>query len=352
MACHYRGFIFEDYTHLTEGQQTKGMFIFYSVTRLGHEAVLIFFVLSGFLVGGRLIERLREGTYNVKSYIIDRCVRILLPLISALILIAIVNYITDNPNHITISDYIGNLFSLQGIYVKAASGPLWSLSYEVWFYILAGAVAVTITSKNQQYVRYSLLTAFIASLVFTKLNAIYLIIWAMGAIAYSSANVNRKRVILYGSFILMILSIIALQVTSGSQLPTSIEKYLPTTNRNALQVWFGIFCCIYIRQIMLSRPKYRLTNKIEHIGTKLAAFSYTLYLTHIPVMRLMEYLGIPCRSAIVDLDSVLVYIFAIVVSLITAYCIYWCFEKRTQQVKGFIKKRFIPHTSNSDRRVN
>lgn len=47
--------------------------------RMGHEAVIIFFVLSGFLVGGRGFERIQNKTMNVKSYAIDRFTRIYPP---------------------------------------------------------------------------------------------------------------------------------------------------------------------------------------------------------------------------------------------------------------------------------
>lgn len=52
LICHFRGAFFQEYTLLLGQQQNIVTFIFYSITRLGAEAVLIFFVLSGFLVGG------------------------------------------------------------------------------------------------------------------------------------------------------------------------------------------------------------------------------------------------------------------------------------------------------------
>jgi peptidoglycan/LPS O-acetylase OafA/YrhL len=57
--------------------------IFFAATRLGGEAVLLFFVLSGFLVGGRIIRRAKSRTFSLKDYSVDRCSRILLPLIPA-----------------------------------------------------------------------------------------------------------------------------------------------------------------------------------------------------------------------------------------------------------------------------
>lgn len=341
LACHCRGFTIIDYTHLPPQQQSPLTFTLFSITRLGHEAVLIFFVLSGFLVGGRLIEKVKSNQFNLINYTIDRVVRIMLPLISALILIFIVNLVTGNPDHKTIFDYIGNLFSLQGIYVTPVSEPLWSLSYEVWFYILAGATAVILYRNyysTQSYIPYAFLVFFVCILVFAKLNALYLSIWTFGAIAYN-IRVKSSKLILWGAICGIISLIVLLQLTSGSQLSSNLSNLLPTTNRDALQIWYTFFACILIRQVIMFAPKYKFSSRIERFGTKLAAFSYTLYLTHVPTMRLLEHFNIISKADSLNIRSVTVYLASMLICIIVAYCIYWCFEKRNSDVKNFIKSR-------------
>lgn len=44
---------FRPYFELDASQQNIVSYLFYSMSRFGHEAVIIFFVLSGYLVGGR-----------------------------------------------------------------------------------------------------------------------------------------------------------------------------------------------------------------------------------------------------------------------------------------------------------
>ena len=56
---------------------------FTMLCRMGHEAVIVFSVLSGFLVGGRGFERIKDGSMNVGSYAIDRFARIC-PLLAAI----------------------------------------------------------------------------------------------------------------------------------------------------------------------------------------------------------------------------------------------------------------------------
>lgn len=134
-----------DYTSLPIEQQTYANFGFYALTRLGQEAVLIFFVLSGFLVGGRSIEKLCNGTFQGRNYAIDRFVRIMLPLASALLLY--IPVAIWRGADVEWANWFGCWFSLQGIYTGACIEPLWSLSYEVWFYIVVLGIYLAISKK-------------------------------------------------------------------------------------------------------------------------------------------------------------------------------------------------------------
>ena len=64
---------------------------FYFVTRLGGEAVIIFFVLSGYLIGGRNFTKIAQGKFDALEYGIYWAVRIGLPLIPALVFTACIN---------------------------------------------------------------------------------------------------------------------------------------------------------------------------------------------------------------------------------------------------------------------
>jgi peptidoglycan/LPS O-acetylase OafA/YrhL len=58
---------------------------FVNINSLGHHGVVIFFVLSGFLVGRRAIEAFVLGTTRASAYIIDRITRIYIVLSPALL---------------------------------------------------------------------------------------------------------------------------------------------------------------------------------------------------------------------------------------------------------------------------
>ena len=339
LICHFRGAFFVEYTLLPAEQKNPLIFAFYTLTRLGNEAVLIFFVMSGFLVGGKAIERLQQGAFDIKGYAIDRTVRIMLPLISALLLFIPVSIIRGLD--IDWLAWLGNLFSLQGICTYSVIEPLWSLSYEVWFYILMGTISLFFIKQNIISKKiYAVLFLLICSLVFTKLHPHYLFMWFMGAFAYLIIPKKINKLFLWGSFIVMICFIILLQLTSGSRLNegTDISQYLP--NRQALELLFAFFFCLFLRQLIIIKPIKKWTLKINQIGTRLAAFSYTLYLTHVLVLRMFEYFHVP-KSESVNFISISWYIGELTIALLVAYAVYWCFEKRTAEVKGWIKTRLL-----------
>jgi peptidoglycan/LPS O-acetylase OafA/YrhL len=62
--------------------------VFYLATGLGHQAVMAFFVLSGFLVGGTVVSRAECGQWSWIDYAITRMTRLWMVLLPALLLTA------------------------------------------------------------------------------------------------------------------------------------------------------------------------------------------------------------------------------------------------------------------------
>lgn len=95
LLCHSRNDFFVKYDQLDGNEQGIAAFVFYTITRLGPEAVWMFFIISGFLVGGIGLERIQRGTFRLKDYAVNRTVRIALPLIGAIVFYGIVTLFTD-----------------------------------------------------------------------------------------------------------------------------------------------------------------------------------------------------------------------------------------------------------------
>ncbi len=87
---HIRGFILVDYGEAgSTGTLTK---VLYFVMGLGHPAVIAFFALSGFLVGGSALEALRSGSWSAPHFAIARLSRLWVVALPALAL----TWLADN----------------------------------------------------------------------------------------------------------------------------------------------------------------------------------------------------------------------------------------------------------------
>jgi peptidoglycan/LPS O-acetylase OafA/YrhL len=116
-------------------------------TGFAHQAVVVFFLISGWLVGGSLLNKRTEPD-AIKLYAIDRITRLWTVLIPTFLLILALGILTgdidprrvdfspDNPYSVTA--LAGNLAALQTVSVPQFGGnyPLWSLANEGWYYLL------------------------------------------------------------------------------------------------------------------------------------------------------------------------------------------------------------------------
>lgn len=114
------------------GSKSITLSTFWSQLHFAHIAVLIFFILSGYVIG----VTYSETHFNISSvilYLKKRTIRLYpIYLIAVLISILLYNKGFDR------LEILGNLIFLQELYVKTISTNvvLWSLSYEVVYYLL------------------------------------------------------------------------------------------------------------------------------------------------------------------------------------------------------------------------
>jgi peptidoglycan/LPS O-acetylase OafA/YrhL len=119
--------------------------------------VLLFFLISGFLITYTLIERSKDPAYGFRQFFIERFARIYSGLIPALVFIAIIDgvtiYFTSDPNisrYFTSKTLIANIFMLEGyrgIFPDAfqwsafgSASPLWTLGIEWQIYLFVASL--------------------------------------------------------------------------------------------------------------------------------------------------------------------------------------------------------------------
>jgi peptidoglycan/LPS O-acetylase OafA/YrhL len=125
---------------------------FMNVTRFGWTGVNLFFVLSGFLITGILLES-NGKPYFYRRFYTRRALRILPAYYALLIFLLLLR--TSSAAFVGLSFvYLANMTNFFG--VACDYGPLWSLAVEEHFYILWPAVVRKVTPRHLAMVSASL----------------------------------------------------------------------------------------------------------------------------------------------------------------------------------------------------
>lgn len=338
LLSHARNTFFPAFADLPVGQQNIFTMTFTMFCRMGHEAVVIFFVLSGFLVGGRGIERISDGTMNVKSYAIDRFSRIYPPLVAAVLFYYITSLcISDTP--FQWSTAIGNLFNLQGICCKSLVSPFWSLSYEVWFYIILGVLAVLLkASKDTKKLLYIVLFVASVSVFVLGLKMHYLFIWLMGAVAYLTKPQKKNKVVLFLSIAGLFAAILYWQLSKDTR---SLDFAVEGTNKELMEIIMSLMVCLLIQQAILFEPQNKIEKCFEKGFGKLASFSYTLYLSHRIVFLWIVAFIFPEDTCQFTVKGVLIFLAIILITLLCCWAIYLFSERYSPRIKKHLKSLML-----------
>lgn len=325
-----------DYAALPAEQRGPLTALFYVLTRMSREAVFLFFVLSGFLVGGPLIDRVCSNSFKAADYWLDRATRILIPLVPALGFTAVTAMFTNQPAGAGL--FFANLFSLQGVLAGQYGGnfPLWTLSLEVWIYILAGSLASIIAGRRWSPALVVLLLS--ASAVLSHLPVTYLFCWLIGASAWRSRRLKSSQPALLLGAVLVVAGIAGVQLQRETQIEsvTMFRSWCPDPQMMFLVLSVGF--ALLLQQFVLKTPRHAVLVRVEGQGGVLAASSYTLYLTHYPLLMLLVKLGWP-RAEKIDVTSIASFTGVVLVCFAVTWLSYFCFESRTSVVRHWLRSR-------------
>lgn len=162
------------------------------------DGVSIFFVLSGFLIGGILIKILERGKPSVAclfNFYIKRWFRTLPNyFLVLLVLVAIEYYLTSNFEISRVSKYFyfsQNLFTIHPDFFPEA----WSLSVEEWFYLIIPAILFFMVGACNIPVKKSVLILSLTILLMTVLFRYYRFSGIPIGSITEFENVFRKQVL-------------------------------------------------------------------------------------------------------------------------------------------------------------
>ncbi|WP_405607808.1 acyltransferase family protein [Polaribacter sp. Asnod1-A03] len=356
MFSHLRNTMFIDYSEL-KGTGNISTKIFYFFTGLGHQAVMIFFVLSGFFVGGAVINKRR--IFKFSDYLLSRLTRLWVVLIPALIFTLGLDLLVDflSPDIIegtylkilnsgpkesyslSIKTFIANIFFFQTIYtpVYGSNSPLWSLANEFWYYILFPLMFIVLKNKSTYnfYIRvlsFFLLIGF-SIMIYDKLEG-YLI-WLMGVLVFALYQSNIKirnksisNLIILFSMILFLISIVV-----------SKKDYFAGVSLISNDLFIGVCFSIFIFSIKDS-SFFIIENKyLSKFSIWLSNISFTLYVIHFPLLMLIFALFYKDNMQVLSLNSFIEFSTISIVLIVFSYFFWYLFERNTDKVKKYIKQK-------------
>lgn len=321
--------------------------LFFAITRLGNEAVVVFFVLSGYLVGGRLVKKADTGTLDLNRYWIDRATRIYIPLGLAWIISGCAAWDSNQP--VGVWQWVGNAFGLQGIVCDPFAGnrPLWSLSYEIWFYVMAGSIA-GIISKPVPSWRLGI-ALLLSIIVFTVLEPVFLLIWGLGAFAYIiQSKLNHFAVLIMGTIAFFTGCVLA-QTVSGSD-SVAIEFFGLTSITSWAILAIGL--SLSLPRLTTYAPASNTLKKIDRLGSKLAGPSYTLYLVHYPLLLILENHIFTERFTNVNVASLTQFSLKIGTCYILSTGLYYVAERHTKTIRISAYRTWSSKQNGAEQLVN
>ncbi len=265
----------------------------------GHQAVVGFFVLSGYLVGGAVLSRMREPKPFLKDYYLHRVSRVYVVLIPTLLLTLLLDFLGRRlfvsseiysgamfEGHFTSSLLFASFLNLQGIYFNffGTNGPLWSLACEFWYYITFPLLLIFFAknySMQFRVVGFSVgLLLFIFLLAPESWFGFGFILWSMGAFA----TLAPRALLRSRFFSLMLLASVLILIRLLVRGP-AVEAY-PLLSRGADLLAAGAFVNLLLAFRDGPNEGFQILKSDWH--RICADFSFSLYAVHMPLLIFMR----------------------------------------------------------------
>ncbi len=276
--------------------------VLYGATSLGHQAVIVFFVLSGFLITRSVLRGWNAGQWSWPLYLINRGARLYVALIPALLLTAACDWagrhtaqgawlyqIADplfGPQPF-LADFTWRAFAGSAAFLQTiatpcfgSDQPLWSLANEFWYYLFFPALLYAATPRVAIGKRIAYAGLLAIGLWFVRQSiAVYFLVWLMGSsiawVTLARMPSSRKAAI--------VLAGLAAACIAGPWI----------AGRGALAD-FGLGAIMsLVVWAAWSREGFPVGGAYRRLAALLAGFSYTLYVSHFPLLVLARAIILP-----------------------------------------------------------
>lgn len=318
-----------------------------------HSWVVIFFVLSGYLVGGNAL--LRSANFDFKAYAVARFSRIYIVLIPALIMTACLDgmaWVIDPTNPIyagdwgdsvfgdvppfaryTAGDIAASILSLEGVIgaPMGTAGPLWSLGFEWIFYFCFPPLMVSADYLARRVGHVWLMRAAVmaASVILLAgigryYAALLWIIWVGGAVAHVIAEKGWwPQVLRWVGLVVCLGGFVA-----GLHIDYRFADLL-------IGAGFISFLACY------PRGERGINHRLDQT---MASGSYSLYVIHLPLIAFVCLMFnraglLPNGGAPISPLMIAMLLTAAAIVAATCCVYYWLFERNTDALRRVLLRK-------------
>ena len=331
------------------------------MTSFGHEAVMIFFVLSGYLVGGSVLKQ--KEKFEWVRYAITRLTRLWVVLMPALMLTLVIDQAIQSfypevfsgtysalwasgPSEANFSReplvFIGNVLFQQTVFVPVfgTNSPVWSLSNEFYYYCLFPMMMLLfgyVGKRKTIFEKMALGVSGLAILVFLPAGfAEGFLVFCMGAlVAWLKGQGTRDKG--QGRYQMMIGFAVLL-----------FTLYLSKSNISLRYVSKDILIGLSFSVLLISLMRSQLPfAPLRRAAAFMADISYSLYLTHFPIVLLIAATFYGTNQVKPDVIGMSQFVAWLGVVLLMALTFWFLFERHTDSVRhkvmAFVARRTSPH---------
>jgi peptidoglycan/LPS O-acetylase OafA/YrhL len=300
MFDHLRGLFFVPFSDVRDGNAVvRGL---YFVTSLGHQAVMVFFVLSGYFVGSSVLRAVMRSRWSWRWYLNQRLTRLWIVLVPALLIGGALDFtgisvfgtagvyggtqgyagiVPDAVQaHLGVATGAQNVLFLQGFRATTfgSNGALWSLANEFWYY-LAFPLLVFVIAAARHWTRLVAAALLVLLGLFVGGSiAIYSIVWLMGVATFLAPEASGLRRRYWLGWFCAIGSV------GACLLSLLVAKYRLEGEAADFVLVPAIAVLLFVLGQRWAGGHDDVPSAAGKAFKKLAAFSYTLYVIHLPIL--------------------------------------------------------------------
>lgn len=327
--------------------------------RYGHQAVILFIVLSGFVIHLKNAELLKTNpTHKVRvlPFYVHRFIRIYPTYLLAIIVTYFLDLFGTNKGYfiydsrtnydlinsciksnVTVENMIDNLLFFGGILspVWGSNGPIWSLSFEWWFYVFYPIILFT-HKTNKWLPIFLVITLFFMSIfiniessVFLFLRQVFslMICWWLGvflAEIYVGKIQLKLRFVYFFSVAFLFLPIV------DSDLFCDIL------------VSIGLLGVIGV--LISLEPKLYMGHMLFKTLFFLGNISFSVYIIHMPILVFLSGFLMNRNNGSLPQSQIYI-IMGVLISILAAIFVYYVSERPSQKLrKNIVLNKIIKKT--------